>query len=360
MQRSSSGTRKGVNAMIHTLESMEDLSQRKRSAAIFKDTFNAQFLIDYPDATAAEIVKAYDNNIAWGKGKRLGDNATEMLKNAKLPSTIRTFNERKDDIAKSKLFLSVAAPAVPVAPQAAPQAEDTAESRARLVKDLVRKKIADVIDAREGERQTQKNIEKGRKMAQNFKARLKAAKPKEAPNADAPKAEAPKAGLKAVIKAVQKAAQKKATPPPSPKAAQKKATPPPSPKAAQKKTTPPPSPKAAQKKTTPPPINEIETKQATRGAPPPITPPGIFPIQPKKFEEDNKEENQLKKITRHNVEKIDDSVKVKPSSTVMPTIEVSDIRRALAKSNNRRFKIGTNVIKYHRLNGIGKTATDFI
>ena len=213
--------------------------------------------------------------------------------------------------------------------------QKSTESRARLIKDFVRKKIADVIDAREGERQTQKNIEKGRKMAQNLKARLKAAKQKEAPNADAPKpvpkAEAPKPVLKA---------------------AQKKATPPPSPKAAQKKTTPPPSPKAAQK--------AEETKQATRGAPPPITPPGIFPIQPKKFEEDNKEENQLKKITRHNVEKIDDSVKVKPSSTVMPTIEVSDIRRALAKSNNRRFKIGTNVIKYHRLNGIGKTATDFI
>ena len=98
----------------------------------------------------------------------------------------------------------------------------------------------------------------------------------------------------------------------------------------------------------------------TRGALPPPPAPGIFPIQPKELEEDHKEENQLKKITRHNVEKIDDSVKVKPSSTVKPTIEVIDIKRALAKSNNRRFKIGTNVIKYHRLNGIGKTATDFI
>ena len=214
--------------------------------------------------------------------------------------------------------------------------QKSTESRARLVKDLVRNKIADAIDAREGKRQTQKNIEKGRKMAQNFKARLKAVKPKEAPNTDAPKAEAPKAVLKAVIKAVLKAAQKKATPPPSPKAAQKKATPPPVL------------------------LKAEETKQATRGAPPPIPPPGIFPIKQKKFEEDHKEENQLKKITRHNFEKIDDSVKVKPSSTVMPTIEVSDIRRALAKSNNRRFKIGTNVIKYHRLNGIGKTATDFI
>ena len=112
-------------------------------------------------------------------------------------------------------------------------------------------------------------------MAQNFKARLKAAKAKDAPK--------------------------------------------PVPKAAQKKATPPPSPKAAQKKATPPPINEIqllkaeETKQATRGAPPPSPPPGVFPIKLKKFEDDHKEENQLKKITRHNVEKIEDSVKVKPS-----------------------------------------------
>ena len=50
----------------------------------------------------------------------------------------------------------------------------------------------------------------------------------------------------------------------------------------------------------------------TRGALPPIPPPGIFPIKQKELEEDHKEENQLKKITRHSVEKIDDSVKVEP------------------------------------------------
>ena len=104
----------------------------------------------------------------------------------------------------------------------------------------------------------------------------------------------------------------------------------------------------------------VQTRGALPPIPPPIPPPGIFPIQPKELEEDHKEENQLKKITRRNVAKIDDSVKVKPSSTVKPTIEASDIRQALAKSNNRRFKIGTNVIKYHRLNGIGKTATQFL
>ena len=107
-------------------------------------------------------------------------------------------------------------------------------------------------------------------------------------------------------------------------------------------------------------IPKATPKPWGRGALPPVPPPGIFPIQPKELEEDHKEENQLKKITRHNVEKIDDSVKVKPSSTVKPTIDASDIRQALAKSNNRRFKIGTNVIKYHRLNGIGKTATQFL
>ena len=113
-------------------------------------------------------------------------------------------------------------------------------------------------------------------------------------------------------------------------------------------------------KATPKPIPKATPKPWGRGALPPVPPPGIFPIQPKELEEDHKEENQLKKITRHNVEKIDDSVKVKPSSTVKPTIDASDIRQALAKSNNRRFKIGTNVITYHRLNGIGKTATQFL
>ena len=256
--------------------------------------------------------------------------------------------------------------------------QKSTESSASFVKDLVRNKIADRIDAREGKRQTQKNIEKGRKMAQNFKARLKAAKPKEAPNADAPKpvpkAEAPKPVLKA--------AQKKATPPPSPKAAQKAEADTKMTKTqlqerirlleneigargehvlAEKWETG--EMKLMIKKmvdeTTERKEEEPKAVQ-TRGARPPIPPPGIFPIQPKELEEDHKEENQLKKITRHNVEKIDDSIKVKPSSTVKPTIEGSDIRRALAKSNNRRFKIGTNVIKYHRLNGIGKTATDFI
>ena len=274
------------------------------------------------DALIKEMLKKPASDIERVYKKFITDGYDKFIKESEPP---------RDQSMEPTEAAEAAVPAIPVAPQA----EDTAETRARLVKDLVSNKIAAAIDAREGKRQTQKNIEKGRKMAQNFKARLKAVKPKEAPNADAPKAEAPKAGLKAVIKAVLKAAQKKATPPPSPKASQKKATPPPSPKAA-------------------------ETKQTTRGAPPPIPPPGIFPIKQKKFEEDHKEENQLKKITRHNFEKIDDSVKVKPSSTVMPTIEVSDIRRALAKSNIRRFKIGTNVIKYHRLNGIGKTATDFI
>ena len=277
MQRSSSGSRKGVNAMVHTLKSMKALTERKRSRKQFESFFSDEFYKDYPDATTVEIGKAFDNNIAWGKGNKLGGTPTEIMKNVNLSEAIKGFEERQAHIAKSKL-LSVAAPAVPAIPVAVP--------------------VAPVVPA------------------------------------SVPAKAVPVAPV--VPASVPAKAAPKAVPAPAP-------PPPPAPK---KAPPPPPAPGA------PPP--------AVAGAPPPIPPPGIFPIKQKKFEEDHKEENQLKKITRHNVEKIDDSVKVKPSSTVMPTIEASDIRRALAKSNNRRFKIGTNVIKYHRLNGIGKTATDFI
>ena len=67
MQRSSSGNRNGVNAMVHTLKSMNDLSLKKRSKEQFKNSFSDEFYKDYPDATTAEIDKQFENNIAWGK-----------------------------------------------------------------------------------------------------------------------------------------------------------------------------------------------------------------------------------------------------------------------------------------------------
>ena len=121
MQRASSGSRNGVNAMVHTLKSMNDLSLKKRSKEQFKNSFSDEFYKDYPDATTAEIEKQFANNIDWGKGQQLGRTPTELMQTANLPNVIKSFEERRANIAKSKLA-PVAAPAVPAIPVVEPVA----------------------------------------------------------------------------------------------------------------------------------------------------------------------------------------------------------------------------------------------
>ena len=115
MQRSSSGSRNGVNAMVHTLKSMNSLTRKNRTKKQFESFFSDEFYKDYPDANTAEIDARFANNIDWGKGQQLGRTPTELMQTANLPNVIKSFEERRANIAKSKL-LSVAAPAVPVAP----------------------------------------------------------------------------------------------------------------------------------------------------------------------------------------------------------------------------------------------------
>ena len=122
MQRSSSGSRNGVNAMVHTLKSMNDLSLKKRSKEQFKNSFSDEFYKDYPDATTAEIDKQYANNIDWGKGQQLGRTPTELMKTENLPNVIKSFEERRANIAKSKLLLPTASPVAPAIPVVAPVA----------------------------------------------------------------------------------------------------------------------------------------------------------------------------------------------------------------------------------------------
>ena len=119
MQRSSSGSRNGVNAMVHTLKSMNALSLKNRTKKQIESFFSDEFYKDYPDANTAEIDKQFANNIDWGKGQQLGRTPTELMQTANLPNVIKSFEERRANIAKSKL-LSVAAPAVPAIPVVAP------------------------------------------------------------------------------------------------------------------------------------------------------------------------------------------------------------------------------------------------
>ena len=134
MQRSSSGSRNGVNAMIHTLKSLNALSQGKRSKAQFQNFYSDEFYKDYPDAKPTEIIKAFDNNIAWGRGNKLGGTPTEIMKNVNLPEAIKGFEERQANIAKSKLLLPTAspvAPAIPVVEPVAPVAPAPAKAPAQ-------------------------------------------------------------------------------------------------------------------------------------------------------------------------------------------------------------------------------------
>ena len=118
MQRTNSGSRTGVSAMVHTLKSMEDLSLKKRSKEEFKKSFIDEFKKDYPDATTTEINTAFANNIDWGKGKQLGRTPTELMKRDNLPDAIKGFEERQANIAKSKIMPTspTAAPAIPAPP----------------------------------------------------------------------------------------------------------------------------------------------------------------------------------------------------------------------------------------------------
>ena len=371
-KRTNSGTREGGTALIHTLESIK--SKPDRTAAVFNARFKQNYLTDYPGATDAEIQTARDSNIAWLGGRQLGSNITEVLKNvdgakqavirrvenkANEPTRVlertkviddmeegkaRIFKDAGDDLAKKgdqvlKIF------------KRKPRTdEDRAKQQQQVSKleiknlELETKNALKTFQDNTAVKKSRENAiniiqnavkgRKGRSEVANLKltkkqlldeiARLKGQLKDETPARDEITREeevtnkAMKEYMKTLVdKTTENEEASKARPKPSP-------------------------------------------KPWGRGAPPPVPPPGIFPIQQKELEEDHKEENQLKKITRRNVAKIDDSVKVKPSSTVKPTIEASDIRQALAKSNNRRFKIGTNVIKYHRLNGIGKTATQFL
>ena len=322
-KRTFSGTREGGTALIHTLESIK--TKPERTAAVFNARYKQNYLTDYPGATDAEINTAQTNNIAWLGGQALGSTITEVLKNV---------DKAKQAVAK--------------------RVENKANEPTRV---LERTKVIDAME--EGKDRIFKDA--GDDLAKKGDQILKIVKRK--PRTDEDRAKQQQLVSELEIKNLKKQKYIET----------KNAL-----KTFQDNTAASISVKKAAKQKDTMVANFKQRKQnqkdkyekdmrdweaqpvQTRGVMPPIPPPGIFPIQPKELEEDHKEENQLKKITRHNVEKIDDSVKVKPSSTVMPTIEGSDIRRALAKSNNRRFKIGTNVIKYHRLNGIGKTATDFI
>ena len=297
----------------------------QKTANLLNSRYKENYLLDYPDANDVEIDTSLKNNIAWLGGKLLGSTATEVLKNVDraLPALANRVenkaNEPKRVLERTKVI------------------DDMEEGKARIFKDAgddLAKKGDQILKIVKRKPRTDEDRAKQQQQVSELEIKnLKKQKYIETKNALKTFQDNTAASV-----AVKKAGKQKDT------------------MVANFKQR-----KQNQKDKYEKDMRDWEAQPVqTRGAMPPITPPGIFPIQPKELEEDHKEENQLKKITRHNVEKIDDSVKVKPSSTVMPTIEGSDIRRALAKSNNRRFKIGTNVIKYHRLNGIGKTATDFI
>ena len=328
-KRTNSGTREGGTALIHTLESIKTISAKNRTKALFDTRYKDNYLLDYPGATDAEIDTSLKNNIVWLGGKMLGSGVsptiTEVLK--KVPEALKAVSQRVEMKANEPTRILERTKVI----------DDMEEGKDRIFKDAgddLAKKADQVIKIFKRKPRTDEDRAKQQQQVSELEIKnLK--KQKDIKTKNALKTFQDNTDVRIAVKRAGKAKDAIVA------------------NFKQRKQN--------QKDKYEKDMRDWEAQPVqTRGALPPVPPPGIFPIQPKELEEDHKEENQLKKITRHNVEKIDDSVKVKPSSTVMPTIEVSDIRRALAKSNNRRFKIGTNVIKYHRLNGIGKTATDFI
>ena len=322
-KRTFSGTREGGTALINTLSSMT--SNRQKTVQSLHARYKDNYLLDYPDATAVEIDTSLKNNIVWLSGKMLGSTNTEVLKN--IPAVLKAVSQRLEMKANEPTRVLERTKVIDDMEEGKDRifkdaGDDLAKKGDQILKIVKRKPRTDEDRAKQQQQVSELEI-KNLKKQKDIKTKnaLKTFQDITAASASVKRAGKAKDAIVANFK----------------------------------------QRKQKQKDKYEKDMRDWEAQPVqTRGALPPVPPPGIFPIQPKELEEDHKEENQLKKITRHNVEKIDDSVKVKPSSTVMPTIEVSDIRRALAKSNNRRFKIGTNVIKYHRLNGIGKTATDFI
>ena len=371
-KRTNSGTREGGTALIHTLESIK--SKPDRTAAVFNARFKKNYLEDYPGATDAEIQTAQTNNIAWLGGRQLGSNITEVLKNvdAAKQAVIRRVENKANEptrvLERTKVIDDMEEGKARIFKDAG---DDLAKKGDQVLKIFKRKPRTDEDRAKQQQQVSKleiKNLELETKNAlKTFQDNTAVKKSREnainiIQNAvKGRKGRSEVANLKLTKKQLldeiarlegrlkdekEEITREEEVTDKAIKAMKEYM------KTLVDKTTENEEASKARPKPSPKPWG--------RGAPPPVPPPGIFPIQQKELEEDHKEENQLKKITRRNVAKIDDSVKVKPSSTVKPTIEASDIRQALAKSNNRRFKIGTNVIKYHRLNGIGKTATQFL
>ena len=304
-KRTFSGTREGGTALIHTLESMK--LGKEKTAQVLHTRYKQNYKLDYPDADDVEVQTSMRNNIAWLGGKQLGSTATEVLKNvdaAKQAVSRRVemkANEPTRVLERTKVI------------------DKAEEDKDRIIKeaddDLAKKgdQILKIV-----KRKPRTDEEKDRQQQLVSELEIKNEKKQQFNKVDNAFKKLKDSKIKKQVGRAQKDKYEKD-------------------------------------------MRDWDAQPVqTRGALPPVPPPGIFPIQQKELEEDHKEENQFKKITRRNVAKIDDSIKVEPSSTVKPTIDASDIRQALAKSNNRRFKIGTNVITYHRLNGIGKTATQFL
>jgi len=101
--------------MVHTLETMKNMTSRKRTKAQFESSFSDEFYKDYPDANTGEIKTAFKNNIDWGRGNQLGGTPTDILKPANIGEALKGFQEREDKILKAKILPPPLSP--PLSPQ---------------------------------------------------------------------------------------------------------------------------------------------------------------------------------------------------------------------------------------------------
>ncbi len=97
-----------------------------------------------------------------------------------------------------------------------------------------------------------------------------------------------------------------------------------------------------------------------RTAPPPTAKTvTVTPIAPKEFEDEKANEIQYKKITKKIVGDIDLKTKVHDTNIhVKPNVKISDIQRGFQKQKNRLKLTMPRKIVYHKLNSIGKEATN--
>jgi len=353
-KRGFSGTRNGTGAFIRTLGELKQLTNNEKSAKKLDDLFRKNFKEDYPDTTDVEATqkkKILIENHVWGNGKTLGkaSDVVEMTKkknNTEYQAFIKAENKRIDQHEKTV-----------VANQPITESGRNLEAEYDKIMDTIAQEYGQEVKERGDKMQralSQRPAIKERKIRRKEveqvaealeKAKLLTSEGMEKQGTKLNNAQRKEAFRQLMEYARESKARKKDKARDQEELDKKKDT---------EKKEEEEYYKAAEK--------YYKTPETLRGGEPPKPPrANIAPFDPKSIipEEDHKAEKQFKKITRKNVGKIDDGVKTdkeKLNTHVDPTVNLSDIQKALNKQKDR-MKLRPAKITYHRLGKPIATAT---